>query len=119
MWISFVFNIFSFVIISTLVDPDQLRYLKKRNIECGIVSEAKTDGLSTRIVNGKPSSDTYPWMIQIILKAVNDIVNFLFGAFMHLCYMTTQTKHWMSKPKRVSNLDFYCQFLETQNRFHS
>ena len=61
-------NIMTFVIISSLIDPDQLRYLKKRNIECGIVSEAKTDGLSTRIVNGKPSSNTYPWMVQIILK---------------------------------------------------
>ena len=65
-------NIMTFVIISSLIDPDQLRYLKKRNIECGIVSEAKTDGLSTRIVNGKPSSDTYPWMIQIILKLYAD-----------------------------------------------
>ena len=68
MWISFFINTISFVIISALIDPDQLRYLKKRKIECGIVSEAKTEGLSTRIVNGKPSSNTYPWMVQIILK---------------------------------------------------
>ena len=38
-------------------------------------------------------------MNQIILKAMNAIVNYLFGAFMHLCYMTTQTRLWMSKPK--------------------
>ena len=72
MWISFVINIIFFVIIAALIDPDQLSYLKKQNIECGIVSEDKTGGLSTRIINGKPSSDTYPWMVEVILKLYAD-----------------------------------------------
>ena len=54
------------------IDQDQYRYLKTRNLDCGIITKAKRKGESSRIMNGNPSIHTYPWMVQVILKLYRD-----------------------------------------------
>ena len=59
------------LIICTKCTPNQYQkqYLDERNIECGQiqnVNKGKSRGAtSSRIINGDPSDENYPWMVQI------------------------------------------------------
>ena len=68
MWTILISNSILFAMGSSLVDEDQNNYLKKLNIDCGVVNQDKIEGASSRIVNAKPSSHTYSWMTQIFVK---------------------------------------------------
>ena len=68
----FIFNAILFVISKASIDKDQDRYLKERNLKCGIVTKAKNRGASSRVINGRPSLHTYPWMVHIVLKMFKD-----------------------------------------------
>ena len=56
----------------SLIDRQQYSYLRKRNLDCGIVQKPKTDGASARITNANPSLHDYPWMVYIFVKWYKD-----------------------------------------------
>ena len=61
MWTSVIFELALFTINLALIDQEQYRYLKKRNLNCGIVTKDKTEEPSSRIINAHPSLHTYPY----------------------------------------------------------
>ena len=65
MWVVIIFYVGFFPKIFSMIDLDQQRYLKKINMKCGIETEDKTAGWSARVVNGKPSLNTYSWMVKL------------------------------------------------------
>ena len=58
--------------ILSLIDQDQYTYLKRKNIDCGIVNEIPDKMTSSRIINAKPSTNIYPWMAHIRHKIYKD-----------------------------------------------
>ena len=72
MWLDLTFSFILFAMGSSLIDEDQNLYLKKLNIECGIVNKDKIESTSSRIINAKPSIHTYSWMAQIKMKLYTD-----------------------------------------------
>ena len=56
-----------------LIDQDQYRYLKKRNIDCGIEYKVENYIAATRMINAEPSKKIYPWMAIIWLKRFKSV----------------------------------------------
>ena len=72
MWILFIISSILFKMCASSFDNDQLRYLKKLDIKCGVVSNDKIKDASSRIVNARPSMNTYSWMVHISQKLYTD-----------------------------------------------
>ena len=72
MWSLLILNIYLTNVIFGLIDHDQYTYLKRRNIDCGIVNEIAREKTSSRIINAKPSTNIYPWMVHIRQKIYKD-----------------------------------------------
>ena len=48
----------------------QEQYLRKKQIECGVPQNVNkgqsSQGTSSRIINGEPSDENYPWLVQVL-----------------------------------------------------
>ena len=72
MWILVIIFSILFTMCASSFDNDQLRYLKKLDIKCGVISNDKIKDSSSRIVNARPSMNTYSWMVHISQKLYTD-----------------------------------------------
>ena len=57
------------------IDNDQNTYLLQRHMKCGINHDTGSTTKS-RIVNGKPSEQIYPWMAYIHVRVAVDIIQY-------------------------------------------